>query len=103
MPERMDRDKMNRILSVVESIKTESTDKQILNMCQIVEKCIDIVDDLQEDVLFYEDELERLRFEKEDRRLERSGINASGRRNGRVRQAQEEGRRTADIADMLGI
>ena len=84
MPERMGRDKMNRILSLVESIKTESTDKQVLTMCQIVERCIDVVDDMQEDIIFYEDELERLRFEQEDRRLERSGINATPRR-GRTR------------------
>ena len=70
----MDRDKMNRILSLVEKIRAESTDKQVLTLTDIVTKCVDIVDDLQEDVLFYEDELERLRFEKEDRRLERSGI-----------------------------
>jgi len=74
MPERMDRDKMNRILSLVENIKAESTDKQVLTLTEIVTKCIDIVDDLQEDIVFYEEELERLRFEKEDRRLERSGI-----------------------------
>ena len=83
MPERMSRDKINRILGLVESIKTESTDKQVLTMCQIVEQFVDVIDDMQEDIVFYEDELERLRFEKEDRRLERSGINDTPRRGRR--------------------
>lgn len=74
MPERMDRDKIERILSLVEKIRSEDTDKRIQNMCNIVEMCVNIVDDLQEDVIFYEDELERLRFEKEDRRFERQGL-----------------------------
>ena len=83
MPLRMDRDKMTKILGLVENIKVESSDKQILTMCEIVERCVDIVDDLQEDIIFYEDELERLRFEKEDRRLERSGVEVprTSRRN----------------------
>ena len=83
MPERMDRDKMNRILSLVEKIKAEDTDKRIQNMCNIVELCINMVDDLQEDVVFYEDELERLRFEKEDRRFERQGMSGSEYRRAR--------------------
>lgn len=77
MPERMSREKIERILGLVEKIKSEDADKRILNMCSIVELCVNMVDDMQEDILFYEEELERLRFEKEDRRLERSGIGAS--------------------------
>lgn len=74
MPEKMSREKIDRILCLVEKIRSEDIDKRILNMCSIVELCINMVDDMQEDIIFYEDELERLRFEKEDRRLERSGI-----------------------------
>lgn len=70
----MSREKIDRILCLVEKIRSEDIDKRILNMCSIVELCINMVDDMQEDIIFYEDELERLRFEKEDRRLERSGI-----------------------------
>jgi len=79
MPERMSREKIDRILGLVEKIKSEDTDKRILNMCAIVEACVGIVDDMQEDIIFYEDELERLRFEKEDRRFERSGVEVSRR------------------------
>jgi len=83
MPVRMSKEKMDRILSLVANIKAESSNKQVLSLIDIVSICIDVVDDLQEDVLFYEDELERLRFEKQDRQLERSGINTSNR--GRLR------------------
>lgn len=74
MPIKMEREKMDRILGLVDKIRSESSDKQVLTLTDIVTKCIDIVDDLQEDIIFYEDELERLRFEREDRRLERSGV-----------------------------
>jgi hypothetical protein len=98
----MSREKLDRILGLVERIKSEDTDKRIQNMCNIVELCVNIVDDLQEDVLFYEDELERLRFEQEDRRLERQGINESRERNGNGRTRQRQGG-ARGIVDILGI
>ena len=74
MPVRMKKDAMDRIIRRVEKIKSESTDSQVLTLINVVSKCIDIIDDLQEDIIFYEEELERLKFEREDRRFERSGI-----------------------------
>lgn len=65
---------MNKILNLVDNIKSNASDKQVLTLVDIIIKCIDIIDNLQEDNSFYEEELERLRFERDDRRLERSGI-----------------------------
>ena len=84
---RMDRVKMDKILGLVEKIRTENpSNAQVLTLIEIVTKCIGIVDDIQEDIVFYEEELDRLRFEKEDRSLERSGIytNPTTRRRGQL-------------------
>lgn len=72
MPIRMDREKMNKILGLVGNIKSSSSDKQVLTMCSIVERCVDIVDDIQEDLEFLEEENERMKFELQDKRFEES-------------------------------
>jgi len=67
---KMNKKTINKISELVESIRSTTTDKKVINMTMIVEKCIDIVDDLQEDNLFLLEENERLRFELQDKRFE---------------------------------
>jgi hypothetical protein len=76
---RMDRTKMNKILGLVESIKSGTSDVQVINMTKIVERCIDIVDDIQEDNLFLTEENERLKFEAADKHFERQRGNTRRR------------------------
>jgi len=77
---KMNKKTINKISELVESIRSTTTDKKVINMTMIVEKCIDIVDDLQEDNLFLLEENERLRFELQDKRFETNQSRGGRRR-----------------------
>jgi len=76
----MNKKTINKISELVESIRSTTTDKKVINMTMIVEKCLDIVDDLQEDNLFLLEENERLRFELQDKRFETNQSRGGRRR-----------------------
>jgi len=77
---KMNKKTINKISELVESIRSTTTDKKVINMTMIVEKCLDIVDDLQEDNLFLLEENERLRFELQDKRFETNQSRGGRRR-----------------------
>jgi len=77
---KMNKKTINKISELMESIRSTTTDKKVINMTMIVEKCIDIVDDLQEDNLFLLEENERLRFELQDKRFETNQSRGGRRR-----------------------
>jgi len=77
---KMNKKTINKISELMESIRSTTTDKKVINMTMIVEKCLDIVDDLQEDNLFLLEENERLRFELQDKRFETNQSRGGRRR-----------------------
>ncbi len=73
---RLSRGKILRTLALVEKIRAEPkepTVKEFLNLAITIEKLIEIIDDVQTENEYLQEEIEKIRFDLEDKRFEKRG------------------------------